>query len=218
VVRELIERLRSVINGTRLRHFFDANDLQPGVEWDNELRAQASTGALLAVRTDLYASREWCQREMLIAKREGMPVIILNVLEHGEERGSFLMDHVPRVPVRRTSDGWSAADIRVALGVLVDECLKRALWQRQGDLAGQRADLEIAWWAPHAPEPATLVAWLVAERKAGRLFDDRPLRIIHPDPPLGRDEELVLGELVTCAGINGVLDIMTPRLLAARGG
>ncbi len=217
-IRGLIDLVRSTIGRTRLNQFFDMNDLQPGVDWDRELRAHASASALLAVRTDLYASREWCQREMLIAKREGMPIVILNVLEYGEKRGSFLMDHVPRVPVRRTPDGWSAADIGVGIDILVDECLKRALWKHQGELARQRPDLEISWWAPHAPEPTTLAAWLATEHEAGRLGGTEPMRILHPDPPLGADEKLVLDQMVTCAGIDGVLDIMTPRLLAARGG
>jgi len=41
---------------------------------------------------------------MLIAKRAGMPIVILDAPVLGEERGSFLMDHVPRVPVRLEAD------------------------------------------------------------------------------------------------------------------
>jgi hypothetical protein len=217
-VSQLIEQVRSIIAHTRLDDFFDANDLQPGRDWSEELRASAATSALLAIRSDLYASRTWCQREMLIAKRHGMPVVILDALGRGEERGSFLMDHVPRVPVRNTRDGWQESDIRRGLNLLVDDCLKRALWRRQGELAAERPDLEVAWWAPHAPEPATLVAWLEAERVAGRLARGRPLRILHPDPPLGADEIVVLEQMATLGGVDGPLDILTPRLLAARGG
>jgi hypothetical protein len=43
------------------------------------------------------------------------------------------------------------------------------------------------------------------------------LRVLHPDPPLGPDEQLVLNEIATLQGLSA-LDIMTPRLLAARGG
>jgi len=43
------------------------------------------------------------------------------------------------------------------------------------------------------------------------------LRVLHPDPPLGPDERLVLDEIAALRGLPG-LDIMTPRLLAARGG
>lgn len=214
----LIACVRSIIGQTRLNDFFDANDLQPGCDWDGELRSRAANSALLALRTDLYASREWCQREMLIAKREGMPVVILDALGRGEERGSFLMDHVPRVPVRHNAGNWRNSDIRLGLNLLVDECLKRTLWRRQAKLAHDRRGLDIAWWAPHAPEPVTLAQWLETERAAGRLRNGGSLRVLHPDPPLGADEKAVLEQIAVLGGVASGLDIMTPRLLASRGG
>ena len=77
-------------------------------------RQRRDGGGLLAIRTDLYASRDWCQREMLIAKRAGMPVVIMDALGRGEERGSFLMDHVPRVPLRPSAAGWMRPTSAVA--------------------------------------------------------------------------------------------------------
>ncbi|MFO1152777.1 MAG: hypothetical protein U1E42_03785 [Rhodospirillales bacterium] len=217
-IQALIAAVREVIGNTRLQEFFDARDLQPGCDWDTELRFEASTSALLSLRTDLYPSRAWCQREVLIAKCSGMPVITMDAIETGEERGSFLMDHVPRVPVRRDDGNWRKADIHKGLNVLVDECLKRALWQRQEELAIARGPgINIAWWAPHAPEPATLAEQLDAWKNAGR-SPAGTVRILHPDPPLGPDELKVLNQIASLAGISGGLDIMTPRLLAARGG
>lgn len=215
----LIAMVRDVIANTHLREFFDASDLQPGRDWDAELRAKAATSALLALRTDLYPSREWCQREVLIAKREGMPLIIMDALGLGEERGSFLMDHVPRVPVRKQEGRWRKQDIYRALNLLVDECLKRVLWIRQQALSQDRPELEITWWAPHAPEPLTLVQWLERAKEAGTVTaDGTVVRVLHPDPPLGTDEKLVLEQVLSLGCANCKLDIMTPRLLAARGG
>lgn len=227
-VASLIELVRSIIRQTCLDEFFDTSDLQPGVDWDEEIRSAASASALLAIRTDLYASREWCQREILCAKRAGIPVVILDALQRGEERGSFLMDHVPRVPIRHHVHDGLRADILRGLNLLVDECLKGVLWRRQRELAqhqvaqrrvtlGQRG-FDVSWWAPHAPEPTTLAAWLVAERTAGRLAGAGFVRILHPDPPLGEDERAVLEQVAEFGGLNAGLDIMTPRMLAARGG
>ncbi len=214
----LIRIVREIIGDTRLSHFFDANDLQPGRDWDTELRQQAASSALLALRTDLYASRAWCQREMLIAKQAGMPVVILDSLGRGEERGSFIMDHIPRIPVRDIEGSWSKDDIRRGLNLLVDECLKRALWRVQQDLAANRQDLAIAWWAPHAPEPVTLAHWLRERQDAGQpVLGANALRILHPDPPLGPDERASLLELCSLMGHTGPLEIMTPRALSARG-
>jgi hypothetical protein len=207
----LIDDVFRVITHTRLDEFFDATDLMPGKDWAAELEERASTNALLCVRTDLYSSREWCQREVSIAKRAGMPVVTLDALREGEERGSFLMDHVPRIPGHDASTIPEGAII-AALNQLVDECLKRELWRRQRELAGE----EICdWWAPHAPEPLTLVAWLRSARENGEWEEtDRALRILHPDPPLGRDEVGVLREIVALIGAGRSLDVLTPSTLA----
>ena len=217
-VKNLIDLVRNAIQSTRLGSFFDAQDLQPGQEWSFELENSASTSALLALRTDLYPSRVWCQTEVLLAKRFGMPVITLDAIGHSEERGSFLMDHVPRVPIRVKNDEWIPGDVFRSLNLLVDECLKRALWTRQKQLAQGRSDLNVSWWAPHAPEPTTLADWLLQAQAKGQLPNPRsPLRIIHPDPPLGPSERDVLHQMLEFGGLKGSLDVMTPRQLAARG-
>lgn len=218
-VAALIAMVREVIANTHLREFFDASDLQPGRDWDATLREEAATSALLALRTDLYPSREWCQREVSIAKREGMPMVVVDAPGLGEERGSFLMDHTPRVPARWEDGCWRKKDIYRALNLLVDECLKRSLWNHQWSLARDRSELEISWWAPHAPEPLTLVQWLEEARDARKLPEHGGLvRVLHPDPPLGPEELVVLKQMLSLTGIDCKLDVMTPRLLAARGG
>jgi hypothetical protein len=113
-ITALVTLVRDVIASTHLDQFFDANDLQPGADWANALIEKASTSALLALRTDLYPSREWCQREVLTAKRHGMPIVILDAISYAEERGSFLMDHVPRVPIRYETPEWNRRDISIA--------------------------------------------------------------------------------------------------------
>jgi hypothetical protein len=211
--KALVRRVRELILNTKLEDFFDAQDLQPGSDWSAELLAEAASGALLAIRTDLYASREWCQREVIAAKRAGMPVVILDALSKGEERGSFLMDHAPRIPLH---GGIDDDGILRALAQLVDECLKRALWRRQQELAARSGSDAATWWAPHAPEPVTFVAWLDQEG-AVRGSDD-PIVVLHPDPPLGRDELQALDELAKLCGLGDRLEVVTPRELAIRGG
>ncbi|WP_136192198.1 TIR domain-containing protein [Actinomyces procaprae] len=143
-----VAKVQALANRTRLATFIDLHDLQGGEEWDAAIRDRASHSALLMVRTDKYASREWTQREVLEAKQADMPVVCLSSLTSGEQRGSFLMDHVPTVayPVDSTTErggdagGLESRDsltatqeraVITALNRLVDEALKRALWRRQ---------------------------------------------------------------------------------------
>lgn len=218
-VDSLVTLVREVIRNTRLNDYFDANDLQPGADWEAELRKNAGTGAMLAIRTDLYSSREWCQREVVIAKTHGMPLVMMDAIGYGEERGSFLMDHAPRIAVRKSEGHWQKKDVYRALNLLVDECLKRALWMQQKELARESHELDVAWWAPHAPEPLTLSRWIndyigTAHNVAG----EGNIRILHPDPPLGPEEREVLINYARSTRLGRELDIMTPRQLATRGG
>lgn len=215
----LISLVREVISSTHLQQFFDASDLQPGSDWETVLKTRASTCALLALRTDLYPTREWCQKEVLLAKRHGLPVFMVDAMGFREERGSFLMDHVPRIPVRADGPEWRRCDVYRSLDLLVDECLKRALWTRQQELAKGRLVLDVAWWAPHAPEPLTLAHWLTTVADLAKLRGDGDrVRILHPDPALGPDERDVLEQILSLGGLPGKMDVMTPRQLAARGG
>lgn len=214
----LVPLVRDVISTTRLGEFFDSHDLQPNEDWAPALIAAASSGALLAVRTDLYSSRAWCQREVLTAKRVGMPVVILDALTAGEERGSFVMDHVPRSPGRQEAAEWRRDDVVRVLGQLVDECLKRVLWRKQeeiAEIAGLPVDVD--WWAPHAPEPATFAAWLEGRDELATEREG-PIVVLHPDPPLGPDELDVLHQIAQLANLDYDVQFLTPRGLAARGG
>ena len=215
---ELIAALRrTIVTTTRLGEFFDSRDLQVGEDWAADLIEKAAGGALLALRTDLYATREWCQREMLIAKRAGAAIVTIDALQSGEARGSFLLDHTPRLPIRHDLDhGWCVADIHHALNLLVDECLKRTLWRRQEELVRQAGGWDIDWWAPHAPEAVTLVEYL-SQPDSRASSSSSPLRVIHPDPPLGPEERSVLDSIAKLAGHVYGIEMLTPRTLAARG-
>ena len=213
-VSALVAQVRTVIGDTHLNAFFDEADLQPGVLWEDELVKAAESSGLLIVRTDIYASREWCQREVLAAKRADMPVVVLHALHTGEERGSFLMDHVPSVAVRAAApESAVRASIEQALNKLVDEALKRALWRQQ---RAQLAAYGFHWLPANAPEPTTLGHWLRLTA-SGRAAADK-LYVLHPDPPLGCAELSAIDDLLAIAGLDGSVDILTPRTFASRGG
>ncbi|MBF0325547.1 MAG: toll/interleukin-1 receptor domain-containing protein [Alphaproteobacteria bacterium] len=207
--KALIAEVRQIVRQTKLREFFDSSSIQTGDDWSKELEANAATGAMLCVRTDNYAGREWCHREVTTAKTHGVPLVSIDALMHGDGRGSFLLDHIPRVPAKRDDTGWDAAIIRRALLWLVDECLKRELWRRQHALA---AGLAVDWWAPHAPEPLTFAHWL----KNHPPTDKAPVIVLHPDPPLTGCERQAIDSVAQLAGIGEQLEILTPRTLSAR--
>lgn len=206
----IFERVRERILRTHLSTFFDAQEIQPGDDWEKTLEDGAASSALLMVRTDVYAGRDWTQREVHTAKRSGMPVVCMYALTSGEERGSFLMDHVPSVVCDLTDPD---PGIELALNRLVDEALKNTLWRAQTSYLSEDG---FDWLPAQSPEPTTLAPWLAEHHETQP--DDRHLWVIHPDPPLGRAERDVLLQLCTVAGYEVDVDIFTPRTFAARGG
>lgn len=207
---QLVEQVREVLRNTRLGEFFDAHDLQVGEDWERALDAAAGSSALLMVRTDLYSGREWTQREVLTAKQRDVPVVALFAVREQEDRGSFLMDHVPVIPAHPDQ---AQTAIERALNRLVDESLKRALWRQQSVYLGRDG---FDWLPGHAPEPVTVVPWLRQHRAEDG--GDRHVWIMHPDPPLGPRETEVIVELCALAGFTEDVDILTPRTFANRGG
>lgn len=204
----LVSVVREVLLATHLDGFFDAHDIHVADDWEHRLDSEAARHALLMVRTDKYASREWTQREVLTAKRHDVPVVSLYAVRSEEQRGSFLMDHLPVVAC---APGNERHAIERALNRLVDEALKRALW------LVQRSYLErdgFDWLPVHAPEPVTLAAWL----RSHDVDKEAQLVIMHPDPPLGPQERQVILDLCEIAGLTGTLEILTPRTFATRGG
>ncbi len=211
-VDDLIARVRLRIADTHLLPYFDVADLQPGSDWDNELRSRAASSALMAVRTDLYARREWCQREFLIAKQAGMPIVTLNAVRCARERGSFLMDHVPVVGYCDDNDEAMNQSIDDALGLLVDQALRRALWQMQ---VPHLQSVGVTWAPGEAPEPVTAISWLIENRE--RTSSEGPILVMHPDPPLGPSEMKLIEQLFASA-TGGRVEVVTPLTFVNRGG
>lgn len=200
--------VNEVLQSTHLDSFFDAHDIQVADDWEETLDAESARHAMLMVRTDNYASRGWTQREVLAAKRHDIPIVSLYAVSHEEQRGSFLMDHVPVVAC---PPGDERQAIERALNRLVDEALKRALWLVQRSYLKRDG---FDWLPVHAPEPVTLAAWLLSND----IDKEAQMVIMHPDPPLGPKERQVILDLCEIAGLSGTLEILTPRSHATRGG
>ena len=142
-----------------------------------------------------------------------MPIVTLNAVRRAEERGSFLMDHVPVVGYRDTDEKSRRTSIESALNLLVDGALRRAVWRKQ---EAHLRQIGFDWTPLNAPEPVTLIPWL--HQHQDRTTEERPILVMHPDPPLGPDEASLIDQLAEVARIPGGIDVVTPRTYASRGG
>ena len=77
----LAHSLRSLIQEVpELKKWYDANDIQSGGDWSEEIEAAASTSVFIAIRTEGYDQSPWCRREFETALAHGVPILVVDAL------------------------------------------------------------------------------------------------------------------------------------------
>ncbi len=93
------EELKRFIDNTNMNRFFDANEISPGYRFDEEIEVRIAESTLLAIESDAYSSRYWCQQEILSAKKNDRPILVVDCLEDYEDRIFPAASNVPCVHV-----------------------------------------------------------------------------------------------------------------------
>jgi len=183
---------------TKLSSFFDANDIADGHLFSKEIQDALSTNAVIVVfQTDAYATREWCRREVILAKRFKTPIVVVNALT-GFEKRSF--PYLGNVPVLR----W-----KIEFDMIIQRALYQCLYQLYTGAVLKKSvamyfpgrnDVE---FLPSPPELFNYVDILRLKKEKGleRIY------ILYPDPPLGEEELSLLND------IDKEVVFLTPTLL-----
>lgn len=184
-----------------LKTFFDANDIAIGYDFSDEIERHIQDAVIIAIHTDLYSTREWCRREVLLAKQHNRPIVVLNCLHQGESRSFPYMANV--LTVHFPSLGLAEFDDTETWGRLLSAVLKETLrlkylelWiafviQQKGILVNKHSI------SAYPPELVTVLT------KMSTLNN----QFIYPDPPLGSEELALLSML------NPAIRYQTPSAL-----
>ena len=160
-----------------LASFFDVHDIPPGRPFGDVLLHQiGASGAVVAVHTDSYSSREWCRREVIEAKRRLVPMIVVDCLQDVDPRG---MAYLGNVPVVRMESGRTGRIAAIA-SCLLDEIFRTWLWRCR--VEPFRLDSPGVLFTARPPE---LIALAAVPSGTG---DSAPA-IVYPEPMLSADEE-----------------------------
>lgn len=160
VVKNLIHSLKA---DQPVSPWLDAGQIGPGDDFEEVIKEGISDSALLIVLTDTYSSREWCKKEILLAKRLQRPIVLISALQSQEIR-SF--PYIGNVPVLRWNNNPEAATHLM---------LKETLRQLQAEILLKQYAAPDDIVLTSAPELATVVT------AGGKKF-------LYPDPPLGQEE------------------------------
>ena len=79
--------------------FFDIYDIPPGTNFEEKIEENIKESTFLAIMSDNYSTRYWCQRELMAAKKHDRPIVIANCLEEYEDRSFSAVANLPSIRV-----------------------------------------------------------------------------------------------------------------------
>jgi hypothetical protein len=63
-----------------LKKWYDADDIQSGGDWSEEIESAACSSVFIAIRTEGYDQSAWCRREFETALAHGVPIVVVDAL------------------------------------------------------------------------------------------------------------------------------------------
>ena len=175
VGERIAQRIRDWLHGdVQLSVFLDIADIPAGLPPDKVLETEVRQSAVLIVHSDSFSSREWCGREVLVAKESDRPIVVADCIEDLDER---VFPYLANVPVVRICSQQPHGVDRV-VGRLLDEVFRDFLWKCRTETLSQ-ANPHVRFVA-RAPELLTAVN--------ARTFFPEMSVIVYPDPPLSLRE------------------------------
>jgi len=193
-----------------LRAFYDADDLPPGANWQRELERGVGSSLIVMLRTEVYDSRLWCQKEVRWADEYATPAVLVDArtaLNH--PAASLPFDRIPTV---RIPDG----NLMRVLFLALREGLRFLYFQRLVEESRRAGQLPAAAELRVFSFPPSMAALLRACRSLSPAAAGVPRIILYPDPPFGAGAYEAAQALVAAYAPGARL--ATPNTLAATTG
>ncbi|MEJ9227723.1 TIR domain-containing protein [Priestia aryabhattai] len=187
---------------TELKTFFDANDIAIGYEFSQEIEANIQKSVLVAIHSDRYSSREWCRKEIILAKKYNRPIVIINLFTYGEDRSFPYMSNLKNIRVNLEAENEEEMFKLILLSTL-QETLRFKYQHLYLNYINNKFHTEIKENGILS-RPPELLSLLY-------LNDYKNKYIVYPDPPLG-DEELEIIRM-----FNKEMQFITPAMLPLIG-
>lgn len=169
---------------SKLDTFFDTNDIADGHSFENEIIKNLKNSAVIIFNTDEYSNREWCRREVIVAKRYRCPMLCVLNIKEGETR-SF--PYSGNVPTLIWNDNIQEI-INQTLIQVINNTYSNQLLEKVKALYNVKNSLVL----PKAPELFNYID--IEEYKNNENYKGK-LIILYPEPPLGIEEIILLNDV-----------------------
>lgn len=167
------ENLRNSLRSkTKLDSFFDKNDIIEGVDFEKQIKENVKSSLLMVLDSDAYGTRQWCQKEILCAKKYGVPIVVVDMHSDVITRTFPYMGNVPSV---RLNDD----NLDTAIGLLLRTGLR---YEYQKNYLtkivkeGNNDDFDILSYQPE------LLDMHMLEKN----------NVLYPEPPVSEEERRIL--------------------------
>lgn len=179
-LKRAIEFRDYIRSKTKLDSFFDASDILDGQDFENQIRNNAAgeLSLLVILNSNTYSEREWCQKEVLFAKKNKIPAIAVSLLD-GEVKRSF--PYISNIPYIRFNNNWDDVLILIMRTALDQYSQAQYLINLHEEM--DEPDRSTFQTLPFSPEAYSYV------------YDELASNIIYPEPPLTKDELDVLKKI-----------------------
>lgn len=172
------EEIKKFLDNSNLNRFFDSTEISPGFQFDQEIVKSVKKSTLVAIESDAYSSRYWCQREILCAKQYDRPIVVVNSLNDYEDRIFPAASNVPCVHVSSETPLSQRDILRILSAALLEtvryvhsvQCLEYYK--------------EIGW----LEDECELSARPPEIRQALKVKSNNQKKICYPEPPIYSDE------------------------------
>lgn len=171
-------------NNSKLDTFFDTNDIADGHNFEKEITKNLKNSAVIIFNTDEYSNREWCRREVIVAKRFRCPILCVLDIKNGETRSFPYSGNVPTIIWNNNIEEI----INQTLIQVISNEYSSQLLKKMKDLY----QINNALILPKAPELFNYID--IEELKKEQGYNGE-LIVLYPEPPLGIEEIILLNDI-----------------------
>lgn len=169
----IAEKISKYINTKLLLDtIMDITDIDIGDDFDIKIKDLIKSNLMLIICSDLYSSRFWCQKEVLISKNEFIPSVIIDAIAKEETRK---FPYIGNSPCLR----WDESEIRII--EIINKLFFIGIKQQIFKLMNKKDNTDKCLYLNTYPELLTIVQ---NREKINEIY--------YPEPPLPQHELCLL--------------------------
>lgn len=173
----------------KLDVFFDTVDIANGYDFAEQFEQEIKHSALVVFHTDEYSNREWCRKEILIAKKHKSPIVVVHNILVGEKRAFPYLGNMPTTVIGKKESIGFYKIVNLTLYQVLNNLYQNRLLESYSNMNENENRIIKVITSP--PELFNFLDIKIFKEDLG----NKKLIILYPDPPLGLEELNILNEL-----------------------